>query len=52
MCCPILTGVYAFVILKDGVENTVEESVVKALKDLVKKKIAAFAIPNAFLVSS
>ena len=39
-------------ILKDGVGDTLEESVVKALKELVKKKIAAFAIPNAFLVGS
>ena len=43
-------GVYAFVILKDGLEDTAEESIVKTLKELVKKKIATFAIPNAFLV--
>ena len=40
---------YAFVILKDGVKDE-EEEVVKGLKEIVKKKIAAFAVPNAFLV--
>ena len=42
-------GVIAFLILKDGV--TVEqEEIVQSLKDLVRKKIAAFAIPTAFVV--
>ena len=44
------TGVYAFVILKDGAKGT-DEEIVKALKEMVKKKIAAFAVPTAFLVS-
>ena len=43
-------GVYAFVILKNGVADK-EEEVVEGLKDLVKRKIAAFAVPNAFLVN-
>lgn len=41
---------YAFVILKNGV-NEKEEEVIEGLKELVKKKIAAFAVPNAFLVN-
>ena len=36
-------------ILKDGVKDK-EEEVVEGLKEIVKKKIAAFAVPNAFLV--
>ena len=47
----LFIGVIAFVMLKEGV--AVEEEVIfSALKDLVKSKIAAFAIPNAFLVCS
>jgi len=42
-------GVYTFVILKNGVK-VVEEEVITGLKELVKKKIAAFAVPNNFLV--
>lgn len=42
-------GVYTFVILKNGVK-VVEEEVITGLKELVKKKIAAFAVPNSFLV--
>ena len=37
-------------ILKNGV-NESEGEVIEGLKELVKKKIAAFAVPNAFLVS-
>jgi acyl-coenzyme A synthetase/AMP-(fatty) acid ligase len=43
------TGVIAFLILKDGVVVEQEE-IVQSLKDLVRKKIAAFAIPTAFVV--
>ena len=39
----------AFVILKAGVKVDDKEIIV-ALKELVKKKIAAFAVPTAFLV--
>ena len=46
----LYVGVYAFVILKNGV-NEKEEEVIEGLKELVKKKIAAFAVPNAFLVN-
>ena len=42
-------GVYAFVILKSWVNDSHTE-IVEGLKELVKKKIAAFAIPTAFLV--
>ena len=44
-----LVGVMAFLILRDGVEVEGED-IVKSLKELVRKKIAAFAIPTAFLV--
>ena len=46
----LCVGVYGFVILKNGV-NESEGEVIEGLKELVKKKIAAFAVPNAFLVS-
>ena len=36
-------------ILKNGVK-VVEEEVITGLKELVKKKIASFAVPNGFLV--
>ena len=42
-------GVIAFLILKDGVVVE-DEEIVKSLKDLVRKKIAAFAVPTAFVV--
>ena len=42
-------GVIAFLILKDGVVAE-DEEIVKSLKDLVRKKIAAFAVPTAFVV--
>lgn len=44
-----LPGIYAFVILKDNVEASIE-SIAEDLKNVVKKKIAAFALPNEFLV--
>lgn len=43
------SGVIAFLILKDGVVAE-DEEIIKSLKDLVRKKIAAFAIPTAFVV--
>ena len=42
-------GVIAFLILKDGVVVE-DEEIVKSLKELVRKKIAAFAVPTAFVV--
>lgn len=45
-----VVGVMAFVILKAGVEIE-DRDIIDTLKDLVKKKIAAFAVPTAFLVS-
>ena len=48
---PFCTGVIAFLILKNGVDAKQEE-IVQSLKDLVRKKIAAFAIPTAFVVRS
>lgn len=41
----------AFLILRDGVLAD-DQEIVTSLKELVKKKIAAFAIPTAFVVSS
>jgi len=40
----------AFIILKSGISIENEE-IISSLKELVRKKIAAFAIPTAFLVS-
>ena len=45
-----ILGVIAFIILRDGVEGK-DKDVIASLKDIVRKKIAAFAIPTAFLVS-
>ena len=45
----LFSGIYAFIILKDGVEWTAK-SVAEDLTQLIKKKIAAFAVPNQFLV--
>ncbi len=44
--CP---GIFAYVILKNGVAVS-DKEVVDGLKELVKKRIAAFAVPTAFLV--
>ena len=46
-----ILGIYAFVILKDNVVASIK-SIAEDLKAIVKKKIAAFALPNQFLVSS
>ena len=43
-------GIYAFVIPKDGVSDS-DEAVKEGLLELVKSKIAAFAVPNEILVS-
>ena len=43
------TGIYAFVIEKDGVTDS-EEEVVQHLKQLIRKQIGGFAVPEAFLV--
>lgn len=50
LCVLTGAGIYAFVILKDDVVASVE-TIAEDLKALVKKKIAAFAMPNQFLVS-
>ncbi|CAI8016115.1 Acetyl-coenzyme A synthetase [Geodia barretti] len=42
-------GIYAFVILKDGVVASVE-TIAEDLKTIVRKKIASFALPNQFLI--
>ncbi len=41
---------FAYVILKNGVSDK-EQDIIVGLKELVKKKIAAFAVPTAFLVT-
>ena len=41
-----LPGIYAFVILKDVVATF--ESIAEDLKNVVRKKIAAVALPNSF----
>ena len=42
-------GIYAFAIPKDNIHES-DENVIDGLKDAVKKKIGAFAMPQAFLV--
>ena len=41
---------FAFVILKNGVTDD-DKVIFEALQKLVRKMIAAFAVPNTFLVS-
>ena len=43
------SGIYAFVILKDGVSDS-DEEMAKSLKQLVKKKIGSFAVPQLVMV--
>ena len=43
-------GVYAFVILKDGVTDP-EDEIIKDLQQLVRTQIGGFAVPQSFLVS-
>ena len=50
MSLPCTTGVYAFVILKDGVTDP-EEEIIRDLQQLVRTQIGGFAIPQSFLVS-
>ena len=48
-CLPAHIGIYAFVILRDGVED--EEEVIRDhLRSLVQKRIGSFAVPQQFLV--
>jgi acetyl-CoA synthetase len=44
-------GIFAFISLKENV-NESEEDIIMNLKSLVKAKIAAFAVPDHFLVSN
>ena len=44
------TGVFAFVILKNGVTDA-DKAIFDDLEKLIRKMIAAFAVPSAFLVS-
>ena len=44
-----LQGIYAFVIEKDGVADS-DEEVIQHLKQLIRKQIGGFAVPEAFLV--
>ena len=46
---PPPAGVYAFVILKDGVTDS-ELEVTNGLQQLVRTHIGGFAVPEAFLV--
>ena len=46
----LFTGIYAFVIEKDGVEDS-EDEVIQHLRQLIRKQIGGFAIPEHFLVS-
>jgi len=43
------SGIYAFVILKDGVTDS-DEEMAQSLKKLVRKKIGSFAVPQLVMV--
>ena len=45
-----IAGVFAFVILKNGVTDD-DKAIFEDLEKLIRKMIAAFAVPSAFLVS-
>ena len=45
-----IAGVFAFVILKNGVTDD-DKAIFEDLEKLIRKTIAAFAVPSAFLVS-
>lgn len=45
----IISGIYAYVILKDGVTDN-EDDIKKDLVQLVKSQIGSFAIPQFILV--
>ncbi len=47
---PFKPGVYAYVTLKDHVTEP-EEQIVRELKDIVRKNIAAYAVPEMIQVS-
>ena len=47
----ILLGIYAYVILMDGVSDD-EETIKEDLKKIVKEQIGSFAVPHEILVSS
>lgn len=46
---PTHAGIYAFVILRDGVADS-EEMIRDRLRSLVREKIGSFAVPQQFLV--
>ena len=46
----ILLGIYAYVILMDGVSDD-EETIKEDLRKLVKQQIGSFAVPHEILVS-
>lgn len=43
-------GIYAFIVLKDKVEESVEQ-IIKELKIMVRSQIAGYAVPEIILVS-
>ncbi len=48
-----LAAVIAFIMLKADLASTVSETeMADSLKELVKSKIASFAVPNSFLVQN
>ena len=44
-------GIYAFVIEKDGVNDS-EDEVIQQLRQLIRNQIGGFAVPEHFLVSA
>lgn len=46
---PLSLGIYAFVIEKDGVTDS-DEEIIEHLKQLIRKQIGGFAVPESFLV--
>ena len=45
------SGIYGYVILKDGVMDS-EEEVISRLRNMVRTQIGGFAVPDTLLVST
>ncbi|XP_038075394.1 acetyl-coenzyme A synthetase 2-like, mitochondrial [Patiria miniata] len=43
-------GIYAYIILKDGISES-EEDIIKELKQMVRQKIAAYAVPDMIQIT-
>ena len=45
------SGIYGYVILKDGVSES-DEEVIKGLRNIVRSQIGGFAVPEILMVNS